>query len=215
MADPRARKKNDKDSLGMLGDWKPPKYDGSLDGMAKLLKEPGETIVDARARVIELLRGEEDMQKFVDTFDRIRRKDPGRNASFDQVAEQSGCNRSNVYGAISRVLHRYSFDTTRTVIALVAAQQAGRVAMAMANRAANPEGVADRRLFMEVAGSTTRGGGGITVTVPVNASANAQAGAKAESVSVDEGPRPLPAFEDGVKELSGALRALPTVAKAG
>jgi hypothetical protein len=85
----------------------------------------------------------------------------------------------------------------------------------MANRAAHPDGIADRRLFMDVARATANsGGGGFTVNVPVTNTAVAQA--KSDSQAVDMGGRELPQFESGVKRLSESLRAVTIdVAKAG
>ena len=199
---------------GMIGDYKAPRYDGSLESMVQLIREPSERPGDARTRVIELLRGEEDMEKLVETFDLMRKRGDSIAASLDSVVQRAGVNRSDAFGAISRVLHRYNFDVTRLVISTVAAQQAGRVAMAMANRAAHPDGISDRRLFMEVAKANEKTGGGFTVNVPVNNTAIAQA--RADSEGVNPGGRELPRFEDGIKQLSSALRVLPEISsKAG
>jgi hypothetical protein len=195
--------------LGMLGDHLAPKYDGSLDSMVGLIQEPSEKPADTRRRVVELLSGEDDMLKFCETFEVQRRR--GASTSFDKICELSGVNRSDTFGAISRVLHRYNFDITRTVVAAVAARQAGRVAMAMANNAARPDGIADRRLFMEVVKQTGGGGGGFTLNVPVNNTAIAQA--KADAQGVNPGGTELPAFETGIKELSHAMRTLPAIAE--
>jgi hypothetical protein len=207
--DPNVIGKNSK-VLGMLGDHLPPKYDGSLDSMVGLIQEPSEKPTDTRKRVVELLKGEDDMRKFVETFEIQSRRASA--TSFDRICELSGTNRSDCFGAIARVLHRYSFDITRTVIATVAARQAGRVAMMMANNAARPDGIADRRLFMEVTRQTDKTGGGFTVNVPVTNTAIAQA--KADSEGVNPGGRELPQFEEGIKQLGASLRVL-DVSKAG
>jgi hypothetical protein len=206
-ADPNIIGKKSKE-LGMLGDHIAPKYDGSLDSMVSLIQEPSEKPADTRCRVVELLAGEDDMVKFCETFEVQRRR--GASTAFEKICELSGVNRSDAFGAIARVLHRYSFDITRTVVAAVAARQAGRVAMAMANNAARPEGIADRRLFMEVVKQTGQGGG-FTVNVPVNNTAISQA--KADMQGVNPGGAELPAFEAGVKELSQAMRTLPAIAQ--
>jgi hypothetical protein len=195
--------------LGMLGDHIAPRYDGSLDSMVGLIQEPSEKPTDTRRRVVELLKGEEDMRKFVETFEIQSRRASA--TSFERICELSGTNRSDCFGAISRVLHRYSFDITRTVIATVAARQAGRVAIAMANQASKPDGIADRRLFMEVTRQTDKTGGGFTVNVPVTNTAIAQA--KADMQGVNPGGVELPAFEAGIKELSTAMRTLPAIAE--
>jgi hypothetical protein len=195
--------------LGMLGDHIAPKYDGSLDSMVALIQEPSEKPVDTRKRVVELLKGEEDMRKFVETFEIQSRRASA--TSFERICELSGTNRSDAFGAIARVLHRYSFDITRTVVAVVAARQAGRVAMMMANQAARPDGIQDRRLFMEVTRQTDKTGGGFTVNVPVTNTAIAQA--KADMQGVNPGGMELPAFETGIKELSTAMRTLPAIAE--
>jgi hypothetical protein len=88
------------------------------------------------------------------------------------------------------------------------------VAIAMANRAAHPDGIADRRLFMDVARATANsGGGGFTVNVPVTNTAVAQAKSEVQAEIVDTGGMALPQFEDGIKELSLAMRSIPMIAE--
>jgi hypothetical protein len=201
------------DTPGMIGDYKPPSYDGSLESMVQLIREPGEKSGSTRTRVVELLRGEKDMEKLVETFDVMRKRADGNTSNLDRIAELSGINRSDAFGAVSRVLHRYNFDVTRLVISAVAARQAGRVAIAMANRAAHPDGIADRRLFMDVARATANsGGGGFTVNVPVTNTAVAQAKAEVQA-EIETGGIALPQFEDGIKELSLAMRSIPMIAE--
>jgi hypothetical protein len=193
-------------TAGRLGDYVAPRYDGSLESMVQLIREPEEKIGDTRRRVVELLKGEEDMVKLCETFEVLRRRGNHNTTSLDKVVEFAGINRSDAFGAIARVLHRYSFDVTRTVIAAVAARHAGRVAIAMANCASHPEGIADRRLFMDIARVTSTSGGGVTVNVPVTNTAVAQA--KADMEGVNPGGRALPEFESGVKQLGASLRTI-------
>jgi len=75
------------DTPGMLGDYKPPAYDGTLESMVQLIREPGEKSGSTRTRVVELLRGEEDMAKLVETFDVMRKRADGNTANLDRIAE--------------------------------------------------------------------------------------------------------------------------------
>ena len=191
----------------------PPVFDGSIDGLAKLVKAPYESVADARRRLIELLRGEEDMKKFVKVADKTflgKKHVPGKGdtPSLDFVCERAGTNRSLVFGAFARVLHRYHFDCAQIVVGAVVANRAHEVATAMADGAALPGvGHADRRLFMEVAGAKQKGGAG-GVNVQVNTTATAQAAAKAEVEAPSVG-RELPSFEDGIRNMAARLRAIP------
>jgi len=188
----------------------PPVFDGSIDGLARLVKGDLESLPDARRRLVELLRGEEDVKKFVKAADKMfmgKQHIPGKgdSPSLDKVCERSGANRSIIFGAVARVLHRYHFDVAQIVIGAVVANRAHDVASSMAEMAQLPIGAVDRRLFMEVAGAKRAGTGG--VSVQVNTSANAQAGANAEVV--EPSGRELPSFEAGIRDMAAKLRAIP------
>jgi hypothetical protein len=184
----------------------PPAFDGSLDSLAKLIKGDLESLPDARRRIVELLRGEEDMEKFVKAHDKLAR-DPRKPAkdSLDIACEKSGVNRSVAFGAIARVLHRYNFDVTQIAISACVAAGADQVTRAMVTNATMPLGHADRALFMDVAGARKKAGG-VTVNVPINNQVSATAGAQA---TVEQG-REMPPFEDGVRSMAAALRKIPT-----
>ena len=183
-------------------------FDGSIDGLAKMVKGPLESVADSRRRLVELLRGEQDMAKFVKVADKLFKgqvhvKGKGDTPDLDFISERAGVNRSDVFGACARVLHRYHFDVAQIQIGAVIAHRAGEVAEAMADGASQPLGWGDRGLFMEVAGAKKRGGG-----VNVNVTNTANAAAKAEAVTETAGTA-LPSFEDGIKSMAAKLRAIP------
>ncbi len=183
-------------------------FDGSIDSMAQLCKGPAETAGEARFRLIQLLQGEPDMARLVETFHVISRRD--RAASIDDAVTKSGVNRSDAFGAIARVLHRYNFDIIRTVGSAIAAARAPEVFDALIDSASSPDGSADRRLFMEVTGMRESGGG-----MRVNIHNEANAAAKSEVVEAESEdthrPRlvPMPLFEKGMKSLAERIRPLP------
>jgi hypothetical protein len=187
----------------------PPVFDGSIDGLARMVKGDLESVADARRRLVELLRGETDMAKFVKAADKLFKgkvhvKGKGDTPDLDFICERAGVNRSDVFGACARVLHRYHFDVAQIQIGAVIANRAHDVAQAMAESAMVPSvNGGDRKLFMEVAGGTKRGGG-----VNVNVHASANAAAKAEAVAETTG-REMPQFEAGIKDMAAKLRAIP------
>ena len=192
-------------------------FDGSLDGLAKLVRardEGGvENLAAARARVVELLRGEDDMAKFVHSFDLLSRRHGARGLdapSLDLVAAKAGVNRSVCVGAIARVLHQWNFDVAKLAVTAVCVEHAVPVARTMAAAALDVEnGHRDRRLFMEAARVIERPGAGGIQQVNVNASAN-NTKVEAEQAVVVVG-RELPAFEGGTKKMAAALRLIPPV----
>lgn len=131
------------------GDAKPPAFDGSLEGLTAMVKTRYETVNHARARLVELLRGEDDMRKFVETADRLRKRKTSAIASLDDIAKKSGTNRSVAFGAIARVLHRYNFEVTSVIWGTVVRNEIGKVATTLANQARHPDNFADRKLFMD------------------------------------------------------------------
>jgi hypothetical protein len=184
----------------------PEKFDGTLDSMAALVRGPNETSHDVRCRLIELLRGEEDMEKFVEVGERMVRRKELR--TLDSVAVRAGIGRSEAFGAIARVLHRFNFDVAKVIVSSVVAAHSARVATAMAEAASAPEGEVDRRLFMQTAGLHESRNQQGNVNVNVNAQANA-ANDNKTAVVVPPSMQALPAFDVGIKRLASALRALP------
>jgi hypothetical protein len=187
----------------------PATFDGSIDGLVKLIKTDLESVADSRRRMVELLRGEDDMVKFIKVADKVfkgKTHIPGKGdtPSLDLVCERAGVNRSVVFGACARVLHRYHFDVAQIQIGAVIAGRAHEVALAMAESASMPAfGHNDRSLFMEVAGAKKRGGG---VNVSVTNQNNAVA--KSESFAESAGSE-LPSFETGIRNMAAKLRAIP------
>jgi hypothetical protein len=189
----------------------PKEFDGSLDGLAELVRVDNEGIADARRRVVDLVRGEDDMEKFVDTFERLTasrgENKPPATPSLDLVAEKAGINRSICVGAITRVLHQWHFDTAKLMVAAVCLKNAPAVAETMVNAAKDEEhGHRDRRLFMEAARIIDPRGSPmqqVNVNAPTtNSTVNAR---KAVVVMGKE----LPSFEDGTKKMAAALRQIP------
>ena len=102
----------------------PATFDGSIDGLVKLIKTDLESVADSRRRMVELLRGEDDMVKFIKVADKVfkgKTHIPGKGdtPSLDLVCERAGVNRSVVFGACARVLHRYHFDVAQIQIGAV------------------------------------------------------------------------------------------------
>ncbi len=196
----------------------PAAFDGTLDGLARLVRvrdaEGVEGIAAARQRVVELLRGEEGMEKFVKTFDRLVRRHgvKGLEApSLDLVAARSGTNRSACVGAIAKVLHQWNFDVAKLAVTAVCADYSVPVARSLAAAALDIEnGHRDRRLFMEAARVIAQpGSGGAIQQVTVSAQAN-NTKVEAEQAVVVVG-KELPSFEDGTKKMAAALRMIPPV----
>ena len=187
----------------------PKEFDGSLDGLAELVRVDNEGIADARRRVVELLRGEDEVSKFVETFERMSRKHgnrPPNTPSLDLVAEKAGVNRSVCVGVITRVLHQWHFDTAKLMVAAVCLKNAPAVAEKMVEAAKDVEtGHRDRRLFMEAARIIDPRGAAAQVTV--NANSNNQT-VNADKAQIFMG-KELPSFEDGTKKMAAALRQIP------
>ena len=189
----------------------PKEFDGSLDGLAELVRVDNEGIADARRRVVELLRGEDEVSKFVETFERMSRKHgnrPPNTPSLDLVAEKAGVNRSVCVGVITRVLHQWHFDTAKLMVAAVCLKNAQAVAEVMVNVAKDEKyGHRDRRLFMEAARIIDPRGAPMQ-QVNVNAPNNSTSTVNAGQAVVVMG-KELPSFEDGTKKMAAALRQIP------
>jgi len=185
-------------------------FDGSLDGLARMMRAGGgdeklEAESESRRRVVELLRGEEDMVKFVVAFDRMARR--GKVPSLDEVAVKVGVNRSVAVGAIARVMHAWNFDVAKLAVTAICVKEAQPVAEAMVASAKNVEkGFRDRSLFMEAIKLTNlKSPGG---SIQVNAQANAAAMVRDESTTVVAAGTELPKFEDGTKRMAAAMRLI-------
>ena len=121
---------------------------------------------------------------------------------LEACLKRAGIDRSEGFGLVCRVLHRYAFDISRVVTALALARHSTDVAEALCVSASSLDGETDRRTFYQMTGMLRPGGG---VNVQVNATAEAGAAAKSEAPSA---PRGLPNFEEAMKEIGSALRVL-------
>ena len=186
------------------------RFDGSLDGMAKLARIDDETLPEARSRIVEMLRGEVDMTKLVAAFDKLSRK--GHVASLDEVAQKSGLNRSVVVGAIARVMHAWNYDVAKVAVTAVCARRAASVGEALADSASSlAEGSdRDRRLFMEASGVIAQRGVPMQVNVRAEANNNST---RVDQANVAFVGRELPSFEEGTKRMAAALRVIPVTAE--
>ena len=181
-----------------------PSFDGSLDGLARMLALDGESLEQTRERTVEILRGEDDCAKFVGAYDRLSRKG---SPSLDSVALKSGMSRSATLGALVRVLHQWNFDVAKLVVTSVLAKNSGALAQAVADRGrALEDGYQDSRLAFEALRVIERKGGG---TINVNAQANNSSTSVRAEQAVVNVERELPAFEDGTRRMAAKLRELP------
>lgn len=180
------------------------RFDGSLDGMARMMKSGDAKLPEARAQLIELLRGEPDMEIFVDCADKMRRR-ANNYPSLDDIAARCQLNRSVAFGIMARVLHRFQFDVVKTVVGSIAMARVGEVTEALCDAASTPEGVFDRRLFMEAANVIAQRGASPVV---VNNNNNATASSFSSARSQAHGG--LPDFEEGVKRMAVAIRSAPS-----
>jgi hypothetical protein len=176
------------------------KFDGTLDGMALTIKAPEETDVTVRRRIVELLRHDEDMGKFVECADFLLKRRGASYPSLDVIAAKAGLDYPEVVGAIAKALHRFSFDYSR----IIAAASMPRVMNTLANEAAHPDGHADRTLFLRATGHLPTGGG-THVNVTQTAVARSEAAALALTHQDSGG---LPAFEGEVKANIRAIRTV-------
>ena len=177
-----------------------PAFDGSLNSMAELVREPSETPNDARRRLAALIAGEPDMEKFRNVV--AYQASKPADLDLEACLKRAGIDRSEGFGLVCRVLHRYAFDISRVVTALALARHSTDVAEALCRSASYAKGAVDRRTFYQMTGMLRPGGG---VNVQVNATAEAGAAAKSEAPSA---PRGLPNFEEAMKEIGSALRVL-------
>jgi len=173
-------------------------FDGTLDGIASVIKAPEETEPGVRRRLVDLLRSDESMVKFIECAEALLRRRGASYPSLDLLAAKAGLSTGEVVGAIAKALHRYSFDFSRIIMA----SNMSRVAATLSNEAARPESFSDRALFMRANGHLPSGGG---THVNVLASANARSEAKVEAVVTPTG---LPSFESRMKSNIAAIRTI-------
>jgi len=172
-------------------------FDGTLDGIASVIKAPEETEPGVRRRLVDLLRTDESMVKFIECAETLLRRRGASYPSLDLLAAKAGLSTGEVVGAIAKTLHRYSFDFSRIIMA----SNMSRVAATLSNEAAKPESFSDRALFMRANGHLPTGG-----HTQVNVLANATAGAQANA-SVEQ-PTGLPSFESRMKSNIAAIRTI-------
>ena len=170
--------------------------------MAELVREPSETAGDSRRRLAALIAGEPDMDKFRNVV--AYQSKNSRDLDLEECLKRAGIGRSEAFGIVCRVLHRYCFDVSRAVTALAMARYSREVAEALCRSAALLKGTRDRQTFFQMAGMLKPGGG---VNVQVTATAESAAAAKAEVPSATE-PRGLPNFEEQMKEIGSVVRIL-------
>lgn len=178
------------------------KFDGTLDGIALTIKAPEETEPGVRRRLIDLLRHDDAMSKFVDVADTLLKRRGASYPSLDVIAGKAGLEHGDVVGAIAKALHRYSFDYSR----IIAAASMPRVMNTLANEAAHPDGHSDRVLFLRATGHLPTGGAGKATNISVNQTTIARS--EANALSLAETPSGLPNFEDDVKQNVAVLRTI-------
>lgn len=175
-------------------------YDGSLDGLCSIMKNEGETVLDVRYKIVQLLNSDPDMVPFTDAAERHRKRG-GKYPEMDLILKQSHMTRAQVVGGIARALSENNMAFERIILAL----NGPRVMAALVNGAAHPEGTTDRNAFLKIRGHLAQPSG-----TTVNVSAVAQS--KAESVQVLETGRALPRFEEDVRETVQAIRSVKRIA---
>lgn len=177
------------------------KFDGTLDGIALTIKAPEELETGVRRRLIDLLRHDDAMSKFVEVADTLLKRRGASYPSLDVIAGKAGLEHGEVVGAIAKALHRYSFDYSR----IIAAASMPRVMNTLANEAAHPDGHSDRVLFLRATGHLPTGGGkGTNISVQQTTIARSEAAA----LSIADAPSGLPNFEDDVKQNVAVLRTI-------
>ncbi len=179
------------------------RFDGTLDGMALTIKAPEESEFTVRRRIVELLRADEDMKRFVGAADLLIKRRGATYPSLDMIASKAGLEYAEVVGAIAKALHRFSFDYSR----IIAAASMPRVMNTLANQAAHPEGRQDRMIFLKATGHLPTGGGGRGTQIQVNTTAVARSEAQALA-ETHQDFRSLPPFENDVKNNTKSLRAI-------
>lgn len=179
-------------------------FDGSLDWFANLIRGVDDTTDDARRRLIDLLRGEPDMRKFVRTFDKWSLSREGT-SRLDAVANKAKVSRALIIGAITRVLHQMTTEIGKVAVTAACTQSAPMVADTMVRSALDPQnGHKDRRLVMEILQAVKQPG---VPNINVNAQAN-NSTVNAEKAVVFSGGAELPSFEEGTRRMGAALRAI-------
>lgn len=177
------------------------KFDGTLDGIALTIKAPEETQTGVRRRLIDLLRHDDAMEKFIEVADHLLKRKGASYPSLDVIAEKAGLEHAEVVGAIAKALHRYSFDYSR----IIAAASMPRVMNTLANEAAHPDGHPDRVLFLRATGHLPTGGGKGT---SINVQQTTIARSEANALALAEAPSQLPNFEEDVKQNVAVLRTI-------
>lgn len=172
-------------------------YDGTLDSLADLAKNPDESPSETRWRLITLMRGDRDMERFIEAADASSGR-KGRMPSLDFIAEKSGVQRSHVVGAIARALHDNNFHYARIISALAMP----KVAHTLSELAALPtiDAHRDRQLFMKSQGLLP------TSSQNINVNTSVVAQSRSENVVAIEERRRLPRFEDQVRETAITIR---------
>jgi hypothetical protein len=181
------------------------KFDGTLDGIALTIKAPEETAAGVRRRLIDLLRHDEEMEKFIEVADTLIKRRGASYPSLDLIAHKSGMEHAVVVGAIAKAAHRYGYDYCR----IIAAANSPRVFSTLANRAAHPEGHQDRALFLRATGHLPTSGG-----TNISVQANSIARSEAIAISATEPlASKLPNFEVSMKENLRAARTIDVLAE--
>lgn len=176
------------------------KFDGTLDGLALTIKSKEQTEHGVRRFLIELMRHDDTMLKFVETADALASRKRASYPSLDVIANQSGTEHADVVGAIAKALHRFSYDYSR----IIAAASMPRVMNTLANEAAHADGHRDRTLFLRATGHLPTG-----PSTQVNVQTTAIARSEASALAVTDGAASgLPSFEDEMKENVRAIRAI-------
>ncbi len=181
-----------------------PQFDGTLDSMSRIVSPDDESLAESRQRVVDLLRGEPDMAKFVAAWDGSSK----RGLTLDEVAIRSGISKSVLMGAVTRVLSEWSMGTAKLIMSAVCARNIQPVTEAMIGSARmHIGGHADRKLFFTAMGQIGKPSG---TTINLKAEAN-NSTVNAKKALVVNG-RELPSFESGSKNMAAALRRLPAPA---
>jgi hypothetical protein len=177
------------------------RFDGTLDGIAFTIKAPEETLAGVRRRLVNLLRNDESMDRFVEVADSFLKRKNRAYPSLDVIAATAGLEHAEVVGSFARALHRFSFDYSR----IIAASAMPRVMSTLAHAAADVNGHSDRTLFLRATGHLPTGGGKPT---NINVQQTTIARAESSALAIANTPSSLPNFEDDVKKNVSALRTV-------
>lgn len=174
----------------------------NLDSLAAVIREKGESAGDVRRRVVELLRSDPAMVKFVRVADALPFK---RTAtadvfpSLDLMAQRSGIRPAAIVGALATALCEYNMSYEELAKAL-AYQGAPAAVRALTEQATKPARTRDREILLRMTRHLPVGGGGAKTLIQNSV----QASAKVE-------PSPLPLVADGLPDEPGEVEqyALP------